>query len=469
MLIAISMLLMLGFAAIVIDIGVGFNERRQDQSAADFGALAALQFGQPDVGCSGAACLITAQTNGANEAIAVANASLDDPSLADWNDPALCATPPAGFTVSPVTDCVAFTSNLRRAWVRIPTIASPTTFGKLFGADSIAVSADAIANQGFSNPGPVLPFLLPGNAAGTDYNCLKTGPNPSWGACEDLPATGNFGSMDFFLFGDGPGRNTTEKCNGDTNGRLTSNIARGIDHPLGLHPTGLGPGKVEGQVCPNLGAEPDMVKAQPGVGSALEDGLLYGGSSYSFDGSAWDGRIEDAGGFLVRSAGGGNPTARIDATPLWTYLLGGLPGPCSGVADPVAMIGCISWAKGSGTEIFDVNIINSARFGFTPGVWEPDFLTPGSLYHIKEYRPVYIDTTYYGCNASSCLISHTPGVPDTGPCLPAPVLTTCGTPGQGNRGLQAVTAYVLDQTILPDGAKTPSPGASNQRQYSLSK
>ena len=211
-----------------------------------------------------------------------------------------------------------------------------------------------------------------------------------------------------------------------------------------------------------------MVRAQPGVGSGLEAGLLYGGSSYSFDGTAWDGRIEDAGGFRVRNAGGGNPTARIDATPLWTYLLGSLLAPCSGVADPVAMIDCINWAKNSGTVIFDVGIINSARFGFTPGVWELDFLTPGALYHIKEYRPVYLDTTYYGCNASSCLISHTPGVDDTGACMPDPVLTTCGTPGPGNRGLHAVTAYVLDQSILPPGAKTPSPGASNQRQYSLS-
>ena len=33
--VAISMLVIMGFAALVIDLGAGFNERAQDQSAAD--------------------------------------------------------------------------------------------------------------------------------------------------------------------------------------------------------------------------------------------------------------------------------------------------------------------------------------------------------------------------------------------------------------------------------------------------
>ncbi len=467
--IALSMLVIMGFAALAIDIGLGLNERRQDQAASDVGALAAVQFAQPNAGCSGASCVTQAATNGANEAITVANASLDDPSAADWTDSSRCGTPPAGFSVSPVTDCVAFTANFQRAWVKVPIIDSPTYFGRLLGADSLAVSADSIADQGFSNPGPVWPFLLPGNAASADYNCLKTGPNPAWGVCEDLPGTGNFGSMDFFIFGNQE-RNTTQKCTGDTNGRLVSNIARGIDHPLGLHPSGVGAGKEEKEVCPILGAEPDMADGQPGVGSALEDGLLYGGSSYTIDGIPYPGRIEDSSGFLVRDAQGSTPAARIDDTTLWSYLAGGLPGPCSSatVDTPQEMVSCIGWAKSTGTEIFIDDIIFAPRFGFTPGVWELDFLTPGSAYHIKEYRPVYMDTTYYGCTSSSCDIVHTVGVADGGPCGPDPEFVTCGTPGPGNKGLDAVAAYILDPSILPDVAKTPNPGAANQRSYALS-
>jgi hypothetical protein len=130
MLVAMSMLVLMGFAALAVDIGLAMNERRQDQSAADVGSLAAVQFAQPNVGCSGSACLTQAETNGANEAILVANASLDDPTLADWSDAALCGAPPSGegFSVTSVSPCVAFTNGFDRAWVKIPTIASPNFF-----------------------------------------------------------------------------------------------------------------------------------------------------------------------------------------------------------------------------------------------------------------------------------------------------------------------------------------------------
>lgn len=463
-----SMVVLMGFAAIAVDVGLAMNERRQDQSAADVGSLAALQFAQPDPGCSGAACFTQAQTKGANAAIDVANASLDDPSLADWSNAARCGTPPPGFSVTPVSPCVAFTNSFTRAWVKIPTIASPTSFAKLFGFDHVNVSAYAIADQDFENPGPVLPFLLPGNAAGTDYNCLKTGPNPSWGACEDLPSTGNFGSMDFFLYGN-PDRNTTQKCTGDTNGRLLSNIARGVDHPLGRHPTGSGPGTEEPTNCPNLGAEPDMAQGQSGVGSALEAGLVYGGNLYSLDGTSYDGLLEDDSGFKVRHAGGGKPEVKLDDVALWEYLKGGIPDPsCNGVDEPAEMLACLNWAKGTDTVIFKDSIGKAARFGFTPQVEEPDFLTPGEYYHIVGYRPVFVDTTYFGCTSGGCSIVHTPKVPDMGACPPAPGPVTCGTAGSHTNGLAAVTAYVLEPEILPDVAKSPSPGADGQRRYNLS-
>jgi Putative Flp pilus-assembly TadE/G-like len=467
LLVAISMLVLMGFAALAIDIGLGMNERRQDQSAADVGALAAVQFARPNPGCSGAACFTQAVAQGANAAIDVANSTLDDPSLADWSNAALCGAPPTGFTVTPVSPCVAFTPNFARAWVRIPTIASPTYFGKLFGRDEVSVSAHAIADQKFGNPGPVLPFLVPGNAAGADYNCLKSGPNPSWGVCQDLPAVGNFGSMDFFIYGN-PDRNTTKKCTGDTNGRLVSNIARGVDHALGKHPTGSGAGIGEAANCPNLGAEPDMAQGQPGVGSSIEDGMLYGGTSYSLDGSPYDGRIEDGSGFKVRNSGGGKPMVKVDNAPLWNFLRGGLPMQCSGVDTSAEMLTCISWAKANDVEIFDDDIVDSQRFGFTPQVAEPDFLTPGSSYHIIGYQPVYVDTTYYGCNATRCDIVHTPGVADSGACPAASAFITCGTPGTASKGLVAVTAYILTADILPDAAKAPSPGQAGQRRYNLS-
>ncbi|GEM_PF-3373697 len=463
-----AMLVLMGITSLAVDIGLAMNERRQDQAAADVGALAALQAAKPNLGCSGAACLSQARTNGANAAIGVANGSLDDPTLADWSDATRCGSPPAGFTLSPVSACVAFSANTSRAWVRIPTIASPTFFARLLNADQINVSAYAIADQDFGNPGPVLPFLLPGNAGNLDYNCLKTGPNPSWGACEDLPSSGNFGSMDFFLYGNA-GRNTTEKCSGDTNGRLVSNIARGVDHPLGRHPTGSGAGFEEPAFCGGLfGVEPDMAQGQPGVGSALEAGMLYGGSSYSLDGSAYDGRLEDSSGTKVRNAGGSKPEVKVDDKPLWDYLKSSTVTDCNNVGDPDGMRLCIQAAKSAGVVVFDDSIIDSPRFGFTPQVSEPDFLTPGSYYHIIGYRPVFIDTTYYGCNSSGCEIVHTPGIGESGACPPAPEDITCGIPGNHNKELAAVSAYVLASGILPGPAQQPAPGDDDQRRYNLS-
>lgn len=474
-LIAITIFVLFGFAAVAIDAtGVGFNERRQSQSAADVGALAAVQFAVPDNlgnACAGSG-LTRSRCNGATEAIAVANATLSDPALALWGDASRCSTPPAGFTaVSAVSECVAFNFNNQRAWVRIPTIDQPTTIARAIGISSISISADAIAGSSVLGAGPVLPFLLPGNAADADYNCLKAGPNPKFGVCDDLPSTGNFGSMDFFLYGN-EDLNYTAKCNGDTNGRLVANIARGIDHPLGIHPNGMGSGKEERSNCPNFSAKPDMADGQPGVGSNLEQGMLYGGSAYAS--APYPGRIqEDPGGFEVRNAGGPTPAALIDTTPLWTFLVGGPSGtPCEAVGTPAEMIACISWAKtdSSGPHvIFNNNLVASTRFGWTPAVYEDDFLTPGQPYHIKGFQPVYIDTTFFGCNANGCDIMHTPGVVDIGVCPnnPPDPQITCGTPGSKNKGLDAVTAYILSKSILPANAQSPAPGDPNQLSYNL--
>lgn len=470
-LIAICMVVLLGFAAIVIDAtGLGFNERRQDQSAADVGALAAVQFAVPtDLGngCTGSA-FARSVCNGAHEAIEVANATLDDPTLADWSNGSLCGTPPAGFsTVASVSNCIAFNSNAQRAWVRIPTISRATFIAGAIGFDSISTSADAIAGATVNPPGGVLPFLLPGSAAATNYNCLKAGANPKFGPCDDAPVIGNFGSADFFLYGDAD-KLWTAKCSGDTNGRLVANIARGVDHPLSTHPTGVGAGVEESPNCPVFSAQPNMVDSQTGIGSNLEDGLLYGASSYAS--SSYPGKIQKGTGYTVRSSGGSKAAAIVDNDPLWSYLKPTNTGSCSPsvAVDPVTMEACITSAKASGTEIFTDDLVDSIRFGWVPEVWELNFT--GNPYHIKEFRPVFLDTTYFGCNASICDIMHTPGVTDSGvacPSTPMETRITCGTPGSHNKSLEAVTSWILSQSIVPPNAKVPGPGAANQRSFNL--
>lgn len=476
-LITASMLLLIGFAALALDAaGLGFNERRQHQSAADVGSLAAVQFAVPrslgNAACGGYSGATLARCNGAVEAIEVANATLDDPSLADWSDASRCATPPVGFTTSPISNCVAFLTGNQRAWVHIPLVDKPTTFAGVIGFNSIGVTAEAIAGTSIGTPGAVLPFLLPGNAAGTDYNCLKSAGTPNFGECADLPSTGNFGTMDFFLYGNAD-FGYTSRCSGDENGRFAANLARGIDHPLGIHPTGAGSGKLDQANCPEFSAEPDMARAQPGVGSqaSFEAGMLYGGTAYSA--TPYDGRLEDASGYQVRNSQGPNAAVILNNEPLWNYLLADPPGTaCDGVDTPAEMLNCIAWAKSTSTVVFKSGtdgLVTAQRYGWTPAVWEDDFGTPSTDYHIKGYTPVYLDTTLFGCNSNRCNIIHTPGVSDNGSCPnnPASIRITCGTPGAGSNNLLGATAYILSADIVPDEAKTPSPGSPNQRNFRL--
>jgi hypothetical protein len=471
-LIALSVLVLLTFAAVALDAaGLGFNERRQNQSAADVGALAAVQFATPvDVGnpeCAGLSGLSLSRCNGAVEARNVANATLDDPALAIWADSTRCGTQPVGYTrVSVVSDCIAFNSNNQRAWVRIPTIDNPTSIAKAVGIGTVATSADAIAGTSVDTPGGVLPFLLPGNAASTNYNCAKASANPNFGACEDLPTVGNFGSADFFLYGN-EAKGWSIKCSGDTNGRLMANIARGTDHPLGTY-TGLTPVEVvESDNCPDFSAQPNTVDSQTGVGSALEQGLLYGGTIYAS--APYPGTIQDPSGLTVRSAGGPKTAAMVDDTPLWDFLKSGLGPACNASVDtPLEMEICIAWARSTSTVIFTDDLADSLRFGWVPQLLESDFT--GNPYHILLPRPVYLDTTYFGCTATDCATMHTPGVGNSGPTCPASPLDTritCGVPGAWNRDLQAVTAWILDASIVPDNAKTPPPGSNNQRSFNL--
>lgn len=482
-LIALSLVVLFGFAAVALDAtGLGFNERRQAQSAADVGALAAVQFAVPDdVGnpaCTGSATA-RARCNGATEAIEVANLTLDNPALADWGDAAKCSTPPSGFTATSVSPCVAFNSNLQRAWVRVPTIENPTTLARAIGISSVATSASAIAGAGVEPPGGVLPFLLPGNASSSNYACLKAFPNPDWGPCESSPVSGNFGSADFYLYGN-VDKGWTSKCSGDTNGRLVANIARGVDHPLSTHATGSGSGIVERDNCPIFSAQPNVVDSQTGVGSGLEQGLVWGGSAYSP--TPYPGKIWHSAGTTVRDAGGPNPATRINDDPLWNYLIDdaddpSLSGtPCdddnilgaSPGERPSLMDACITYAKTSDKVIFNDDLAGTTRFGWVPHIWEATF--SGNPYYIRLFRPVYLDTTWYSCSSNSCDIMHTPGVPEDPeacPVEPDETRITCGMPGDHNMTLQAVTSWILDPDIVPDNAKTPTPGSANQRTYAL--
>ncbi|MGH8874663.1 MAG: pilus assembly protein TadG-related protein [Acidimicrobiia bacterium] len=461
---AATLTLLMGFAAIALDIGAGFNERRQDQSAADVAVLAAIQFASPG---SGSTSLTAAMTNGANEAIAVANATLDNPALADWD---ACTDPgrPAEFnTVSPVTQCVSYkvsgSGTLQKARVRIPTINLDATFGRVIGTTTISTSAFAEAMADLGGAGKVLPFGLPVGSGGSHF-CLRTAPQPlSVDPCNG-PATGNFFTLDISLYGNET-LGTQEACGPSfAQTKLAVNIAVGVDHDL-VPWTAAAGDRHDHDLCPIFNAKPNQIPGQTGVGSNIDPGMVDGVSSLVD--SFRPGRLARGSNRIVVESG--SPT--LDDTPLWSYLVGSgnIPAQCLGVADHSQMEACLdAWNPGH-DPLFTSAIGNAVRFGAVPRL-QGSFGPGKKDYRIAAIDPVYIQTTYWGCNATQCRIVHHPGEPSTGPCSGFSP-TTCGLGSSvgGNNKLGGITAFLLDLGMLPADVRANFPGVPGQVVFNLTR
>ncbi|HSJ27467.1 MAG TPA: pilus assembly protein TadG-related protein [Acidimicrobiia bacterium] len=500
-----AIVLLMGIAAIATDVGAGFNERRQAQSAADFSALAAVAFSNADSVPSECDAhnpsdtLARAICRGAVEAMAVAQANLPGQTL-DW---ATCTDPePDRAALFPVVarvelapgvlsniPCIRFTSSTQGARVVVPDLEVPTTFGRILGISNLITAANAEVLADLIDLYRVIPFGVPANADGT-YDCLKTGSNPDWGPCQGGSDTGHFGYLNIPTYGN-PSMGTTPSVTPagqcvHTNNVLTSNIVRGVDHPLGTHPNGTrSPGQPalrDGSgldssdtihVCPIFGTNANDIAGGSGDGGAFDQGMTFG------YGASERGRLWPlSGGITVRNGGGSAPgPTLVDDTPIWTYFTsytGGPTAPCphnSGitVGDTGTAKACLdSWNPGSG-EIFDEAIRDAKRYMFAPRLhttW-----SSASYYLIQAIVPVYLQTSYWGCSsgggagmAGLCDIIHSPGEPNTGSCAAVATATppgsepfdsTCGVPGNWNQRLDALTSFTLDPRMLPEEARLP--------------
>lgn len=507
MLIALTMILLMGMTALAVDGGLSFNERRQAQSGSDFGALSAALLssfpGSVPNECSGISdTLEQAACKGAVEAINTTEGNLPGRDL-NWRtctDPITDLTSVfdsgnGGFTpqvrldgngkLDPSgslsrVDCIHYSSNTHQARVRVPTIDLDTTFAKVIGFDTIQVSAFAEVAGTLPLETKILPFAIPGDFS-FPYDCLKTGPNPDWGVCKDLPSVGNFGYADIPVYGVEDLGTTAQADNCNPNNQsLVSNIVRGIDHWIEPHPNGtVSPGNKAFRddsgndttdrtyVCPVWPGNANEIGLQTGVvAGTFETGMVWG------YGSAERGRIWDDSGVPVRNSGAGNPTTRINDEPLWDHLNANGQTLCGTPSTTQDMVNCLtSWSAGDGV-IFNsgaTGIRFANRFAYAPLLY--DVFGPQTWYLIEELLPIYIDNTYWGCNsgggpgmAGRCDVIHSPG--ETGPasCGPVPVDTppgsepidgTCGVSGNASSSLAGITTYILQDGMLPDDAKLP--------------
>lgn len=436
-----------GSCAIAIDGAAAWALKRQDQSGADTGAIAGALF-------TASRSKADAMQDAQDEIIRITYSTMTpDMVFTDWEaEWTACTDPgkPAEYTESLGSDCISFTDNLDHIRVATPIVPWYTTFGQVLGFDRIDTRAVAEVNTTLVANGGVLPFGMPGSASDVDQICLKTGPNPSNEPPCDGPATGNFGFLNFTQFGN-DALGTTRDCNPDT-GTLTQAIATGIDHAV-VKIVDASPEPREDRVgCNdgNINYRPYQVFTNTGnIAQALDDG-------FAGDGAGLDGKLE-TGSNLVNVRG-----KNLDNTPLWDFLTPTGELFCAPVADPITdhdqMEACLALYKSSGAtaELFSSDIIEAARWGWVPLFHGTDLGNGTTSLTIKDFRAVYIQTTFMGCNANTCDV-----IWDPGEALPGP--------GPSNVRIEAATAFQLPESSLPKNARLSQPGSGSEVQYLLSK
>jgi hypothetical protein len=485
------MLVLLGMAAIAVDSGLAFDERRQEQGGVDTGALSAglgAQLNPVQPGCSGftggnveirqAAC------NGAVTAIAIINVSADSPyPVAAFDDPARCPDsffasdydPSGTGRESEVFDgallrrleCIRWNQNLSRVFVVLPITQVQTTFGRVLGRTSIDVSAFAEVGADLAEPETLIPFVLGPTGGGSNAQCLFE-PNAGLETppCNG-PEEGNFGYMSPYLYGD-PIAGVPIICNpAMPDNRLSSVFAKGADHAYDLDVNVAGTANDRFN-CPNKNQRIDEIDVQTGDSSTLiEDGAFY--EIYTTEGRlrCKDGDLSEPTWLTTAwvSVDCEDVNDRypeyLDDTPLWGFIDPGAAsesgGACnSGVNNKVAMEACLAawnaWATPHTIYLFTTGLATSPRFAWVPRV-NIDPATGRSVYYlIQEFLPVYLQTIFLGCSSVVCDVVFDPGEPSIGPCPPLdPLVPTpsCGWPSSGNKNLTAMSAFVLRTDMLP--------------------
>jgi hypothetical protein len=501
-LVALSLLMLMGFAAIAVDAGIAFSERRQQASAADVGALASLQFAKTTLGtpteCTGLSGEDLAACRGAFEALDVIEGTVPGRYvLADWtacNDPDDDAL---GYTQhSHISDCISFTSNLQRARVVLPGTDVETAFARPLGFELIGVGAFAEAGLELNIVGGVLPFAIGPSGAGLDQACFTAGDTSNL----DTPpcgsgTEGNYGKLDLRLYGN-ENYATPTICTGSNAQRMRTNLTAGSDHPL--EPASKSPGIVNDVGnCANITNPVDQVDTWTGnAAGAITDGLIFGASSPTLEGRLMCkgspstnttnedyplGPYESSACATINT----NHPEAYDHTPLWTYVDSGAPGTAPGgecapgqTTSRQGMEECINWWKSSAPPksdpswqpLFTEDILESPRFAGIP-ILDADPGGGSGSYLITEFRPVYLETTYFKCNANSCDTVHSPGESSTGAC-PSPLTAndwSCGWAGNGNKAVEALSAFVLDLDMLPDSISSRFPYQDGTIVYNLYK
>lgn len=435
-LLGLVLVVLMIFAAFSIDIGTAYAQRRQNQGTVDPAAVAGGVYFLYKGGN------FKAMVEEVKDRVASDMGSkFGSEAWETCTDPNALPTPStdpayAGDEGSP---CISFErdpgTNALKMRVRLPDVASPTSFASVIGIDELTTHAVAEVNIG-SPLGGAFPFYLYSGAPPGAWVCIINGPpGQSPGFCNNAPS-GQFGTFNPYYY-------QTPSCEpGGTNNQYWNNspaIATGIDHLLSRFigdpdVVGLADQRINGGGnCTVLG--PNAVQnSQGNLGTkAINKGLLTGDSQ---GGQSYRGRL-DGGPFTNGGPDGDLNTAKmaginIDNAPLWYFLLNdqpvNAPLECKVAAatDPKRDVGATSalqvsmgltlgngvamystpellmqaclnnWASltQAGTEIgpiFDADIAKSRRAVSVPRYWaESQHSSFSDPYQIRDFVPTFI-------------------------------------------------------------------------------
>jgi hypothetical protein len=259
---SLSLVALLGFAAVAVDLAAAWSQDRQNQGAVDTGTIA----GGPQASHQTRAAAIAAAEV---EIVRITYSSLSPAmSFPDWEaawSECLDDEKPLLCTTSTGTDCISFTDSLERLRVRIPAINVPTSFGKILGHEFIATNAAAEMEIATNADGQILPVGVTSVAAAGTHICLKTGPSALPVTIRNRPDNGNLASLNITQFGN-ISYNTVRICTGATTERLSRSIAQGVDHPIDAAPAIDSPPREDRVWCSegNVNSRPYTLQTETG-------------------------------------------------------------------------------------------------------------------------------------------------------------------------------------------------------------
>lgn len=486
--VALAMVVIMAMAALVVDIGAAYNERRQDQSAVDAAALAGAQM-------AGAYAKAANPLQYAlNEAKRLAEVDIGRPiSMTQWSQCSdsgalIWKSNQAELGLTNGSPCVSFDAGFTRIRVRLPNQSVATSFARVLGANSITTSAFAEASISLDGAGQFPSSVYSGVGAGSRV-CLSGGEKPI-GVCPG--GSGTFGSFKPMYYTAIPlGGNNTSLCDsGNSNDALSRAMADGLDHALGfwatydlLNPPTSGY-RINGSGCPQNATPALPNTVQKGTGNeqaALFKGLITG-ATQSHQYGPYTARFQR--GSFKNSSDPNIPAWRIngldlDNRPLWTFLeqntgiqectdarAYGSTLADRAVADLAVakMTQCLTeWSKlGAGNlnkkPIFVEDVKLSPRLASVPRFAElADCGSSSCDYHIIGFSPLFMTSVFAeqsgnGINIKPSCTRFAPGPPPSTKtfCVHTSGLADSWTTANNNPSLEGLEALTIPCGALPE-------------------